>query len=105
MARTESMSAPATSFNSQDEAGLSGSTNNHDGLESTAPHDSRIPKISLPSGGGAIRGMQEKFKVDLVTRSGFAAVPILVSPGPSGFQPDLSKFYEFVTGNSSFGAG
>src|SRR5215813_12381794 len=45
------------------------------------------PSISLPKGGGAIRGMGEKFAANPVTGTGSMTVPIATSPGRSGFGP------------------
>jgi len=45
----------------------------------------QLPAITLPRGGGAIRGMGEKFAVNPVTETGSLTVPI--SPGRSGFTP------------------
>ena len=42
------------------------------------------PAISLPKGGGAIRGMGEKFAANPVTGTGSMSVPIATSPGRSG---------------------
>ena len=42
------------------------------------------PSISLPKGGGAIRGMGEKFAANPVTGTGSMSVPIAPSPGRSG---------------------
>ena len=47
------------------------------------------PSISLPKGGGAIRGMGEKFAANPVTGTGSMTVPIATSPGRSGFGPQL----------------
>ncbi len=49
-----------------------------------------IPSISLPKGGGAIRGIGEKFAANPVTGTGSLSVPIFTSPGRSGFGPSLS---------------
>ena len=43
------------------------------------------PAINLPKGGGAIRGMGEKFQSNPVTGSGSFSVPLPVSPGRGGF--------------------
>ena len=43
------------------------------------------PAVSLPKGGGAIRGMGEKFSVNPVTGTGSLIVPLPLSPGRSGF--------------------
>jgi RHS repeat-associated protein len=63
------------------------------------------PAISLPKGGGAIRGMGEKFAANLVTGTGSMTVPIAVSPGRDGFGPQLSLSYDSGAGNGPFGLG
>jgi RHS repeat-associated protein len=64
-----------------------------------------IPSISLPKGGGAIRGMGEKFAANPVTGTGSLSVPIFTSPGRSGFGPSLSLEYDSGSGNGPFGFG
>ena len=63
------------------------------------------PSISLPKGGGAIRGIGEKFAANPVTGTGSMSVPIATSPGRSGFGPQLSLSYNSGSGNSPFGFG
>lgn len=63
------------------------------------------PSISLPKGGGAIRGIGEKFAANPVTGTGSMAVPIATSPGRSGFGPQLSLSYDSGAGNGPFGFG
>ncbi len=63
------------------------------------------PAISLPKGGGAIRGMGEKFAANPVTGTGSLSVPIYTSPGRSGFGPQLSLSYDSGAGNGPFGFG
>jgi RHS repeat-associated protein len=63
------------------------------------------PTISLPKGGGAIRGIGEKFAANPVTGTGSMKVPIATSPGRSGFGPQLSLSYDSGRGNSEFGFG
>src|SRR5659263_185332 len=63
------------------------------------------PSISLPKGGGAIRGMGEKFAANPVTGTGSLSVPIPTSPGRSGFGPQLSLSYDSGSGNGPFGFG
>src|SRR5712692_6798336 len=65
----------------------------------------RVPSISLPKGGGAIRGIGEKFAANPVTGTGSMTVPIATSPGRSGFGPQLSLSYDSGTGNGPFGFG
>ena len=57
----------------------------------------QFPTLSLPKGGGAIQGIGEKFQANPVTGTGSMSVPIAVSPGRSGFAPQLALSY-----NSSF---
>ena len=64
-----------------------------------------VPAISLPKGGGAIRGMGEKFAANPVTGTGSLNVPIYTSPGRSGFGPQLSLAYDSGAGNGPFGFG
>lgn len=72
-----------------------------------APDKNRIspPAITLPKGGGAIRGMGEKFAANPVTGTGSMTVPIATSPGRSGFGPQLSLSYDSGAGNGPFGIG
>jgi RHS repeat-associated protein len=63
------------------------------------------PAISLPKGGGAIRGIGEKFAANPVTGTGSMSVPIATSPGRSGFAPQLALSYDSGAGNGPFGFG
>lgn len=63
------------------------------------------PQISMPKGGGAIRGIGEKFAANPVTGTGSLTVPIYASPGRSGFGPQLSLSYDSGSGNGPFGLG
>lgn len=63
------------------------------------------PAINLPKGGGAIRGIGEKFQANPVTGSGSFSVPLPVSPGRGGFQPELALSYDSGAGNGRFGLG
>ncbi len=75
---------------------------------SAPPQDSfqvTAPSISLPKGGGAIRGIGEKFAANPVTGTGSMSVPIATSPGRSGFGPQLSLSYDSGSGNGPFGLG
>jgi RHS repeat-associated protein len=63
------------------------------------------PQISLPKGGGAIRGIGEKFSANPVTGTGSLSVPIALSPGRSGFGPQLALSYDSGAGISAFGLG
>ena len=63
------------------------------------------PSITLPKGGGAIRGIGEKFAANPVTGTGSMTVLIATSPGRSGFGPQLSLSYDSGSGNGPFGLG
>ncbi|KAF2279528.1 SpvB-domain-containing protein [Westerdykella ornata] len=63
------------------------------------------PSISIPKGGGAIRGIGEKFGANPVTGTGKLSVPIATSSGRSGFGPQLSLSYDSGEGNGPFGIG
>jgi hypothetical protein len=63
------------------------------------------PTISLPKGGGAIRGIGEKFAANPVTGTGSMTVPIATSSGRSGFGPQLALSYDSGAGNGLFGFG
>jgi hypothetical protein len=65
------------------------------GTDGGKPADDKFavaaPTISLPKGGGAIRGIGEKFAANPVTGTGSMTVPIATSPGRSGFGPQLRR--------------
>src|SRR5689334_23032597 len=63
------------------------------------------PNLTLPKGGGAIRGMGEKFAANPVTGTSSMTVPIATSPGRSGFGPQLNLSYDSGSGNGPFGFG
>ena len=78
-----------------------------EGGKDSAPATNSIsaPTIALPKGGGAIRGIGEKFGANPVTGTGSMSVPIATSPGRSGFGPQLSLSYDSGAGNGPFGFG
>ncbi len=63
------------------------------------------PAIELPKGGGAIRGIDEKFSVNPATGTGSMNIPIATSPGRQGFSPQLALSYDSGAGNGPFGLG
>src|SRR6266702_576447 len=73
----------------------------------TPPEKSSIsvPSLSLPKGGGAIKGIGEKFAANPVTGTGSLTVPIYTTPGRSRFGPQLSLSYDSGAGNGPFGFG
>ncbi|OQW61978.1 MAG: hypothetical protein BVN28_05985 [Nitrospira sp. ST-bin4] len=80
---------------------------NETGTQSTQDKSFQIspPAITLPKGGGAIRGMGEKFAANPVTGTGSMSVPIATSQGRGGFGPQLSLSYDSGAGNGPFGLG
>lgn len=79
----------------------------------TAAHEARsssngtvsAPSVSLPKGGGGVRGIGEKFAANPVTGTSSMSVPLATSPGRSGFGPQLSLTYDSGAGNGPFGFG
>ena len=63
------------------------------------------PQVTLPKGGGAIRGIDETFQANPVTGSAGFTIPLPSSPGRSGFQPSLALSYDSGAGNGPFGLG
>lgn len=61
--------------------------------------------ISLPKGGGEIKGLGETFSPDLHTGTGNFSVPIALPAGRNGFQPELTLVYSTGNGNSCLGLG
>ncbi|PZF73484.1 SpvB/TcaC N-terminal domain-containing protein, partial [Taibaiella soli] len=68
-------------------------------------YQSAAPSISLPKGGGALKGIDEKFSVNAVNGTANVSIPLPLSPGRSGFTPALSLSYSSGSGNSEFGLG
>ncbi|KAL6885788.1 SpvB domain-containing protein [Trichoderma evansii] len=76
------------------------------GVNRNLPQGPKMPAISLPKGGGAIRGLGEKFSVNPVTGTATAQVPIPVTPGRDGHGPtSLSISYASDSGNGPWGIG
>lgn len=65
----------------------------------------QLPSIELPKGGGALRGIDEKFSVNPVNGTANFSIPIPLSPGRNGFTPALGLSYNSGGGNGPFGIG
>ncbi|MDB5616721.1 SpvB/TcaC N-terminal domain-containing protein [Tardiphaga sp.] len=65
----------------------------------------RPAQIELPKGGGAIRGIGEKFSVGAATGTAVFGLPLSVSGGRAGFEPQLELAYDSGRGNGPFGIG
>jgi RHS repeat-associated protein len=86
-------------------SGTGGSASAEGAPEPAQTHRIQPPSISLPKGGGAIRGLGEKFAANPVTGTGSMTVPMATSPGRGGFGPQLSLSYDSGSGNGPFGFG
>jgi RHS repeat-associated protein len=64
-----------------------------------------LPSVSLPKGGGAIKGIDEKLNVNQATGTTSLSVGVFTSPGRSGFGPSLGLTYDSGAGNGPFGLG
>jgi RHS repeat-associated protein len=63
-----------------------------------------VPSISLPKGGGAIKGIDEKFSVNAVNGTASFSIPLPFSPA-RGASPAVSLSYSSGAGNGIFGLG
>src|SRR5262245_5231391 len=64
----------------------------------TAPPPVRATPPALPTGGGAMRGIGEKFSTTAASGTGALTIPIAVTPA-RGFQPELALQYDSGSGN------
>jgi RHS repeat-associated protein len=64
-----------------------------------------LPSLSLPKGGGAIRGIGEKFSVNAATGTSALSVPLLATAGRAGFGPKPALSYDSGASNGIFGLG
>lgn len=88
------------------EPGGGGAAKDGAGREQAAPRPAGpLPAVTKPKGGGAIRGIGEKFNVNPATGSGTMMVPLVSAPGRAGFAPELSLSYDSGAGNGPFGFG
>jgi hypothetical protein len=61
--------------------------------------------LSLPKGGGAIKGIGETFQPNLFSGTGNHTIPLAISPGRNGMEPKLALEYSSGNGNGLFGLG
>jgi RHS repeat-associated protein len=69
------------------------------------PRQGTLPAITVPKGGGALRGIGEKFQVHPATGTAALSVPVTASPGRAGAGPALALHYDSGAGNGPFGLG
>lgn len=72
---------------------------------SFANEQHQVPEIALPKGGGALKGIDEKFEVNPVNGTNSVTIPLPISPARAGFSPSLSISYSSGQGNGLFGFG
>nr|WP_256378847.1 SpvB/TcaC N-terminal domain-containing protein [Bradyrhizobium sp. Ai1a-2] len=63
------------------------------------------PSLNLPKGGGALKGIGEKFSFNAQTGTGALSVPLPLMQTRGGFTPNLELSYDSGLGNGIFGAG
>ncbi len=92
-------------FNSSPQENAGNTTNSFRQRNAVDSNQIQIPEISLPNGGGAIKGIEEKFQVNAVTGTSSFGIPIPLSPTRHGFMPAIGLSYNSGSGNSPFGIG
>lgn len=61
------------------------------------------PQVSLPKGGGAIRGLGEKFQTNASNGTATLTIPVPLSKSRGAFQPELTLSYSSGSGNGPYG--
>ncbi len=69
------------------------------------PSSLKAAAIELPKGGGAIKGIEEKFQVNAINGTSSFGISIPLSPSRQNFVPALGLSYNSGNGNSAFGLG
>jgi RHS repeat-associated protein len=64
-----------------------------------------IPQINLPKGGGALKGIDEKFSVNAANGTASFSIPLPLTPSRNNFSPSLALAYNSGAGSSVFGLG
>lgn len=72
-------------------------------LDSPLQDRLEIPKIQLPSGGGALKSIDEKFQVNAANGTASLAIPLPFSKCRSDFAPALTLDYDSGSGNGPCG--
>ncbi|MEO0572879.1 MAG: SpvB/TcaC N-terminal domain-containing protein [Bacteroidota bacterium] len=89
-----------------------GQTDNAGTVNGSSPHEDHarqsraieVPSITLPKGGGAIKGIDEKFSVNAVNGTASLNIPLPFSSA-RGVSPGLNLSYNSGSGNGIFGLG
>ena len=64
-----------------------------------------IPELKLPAGGGALKGIDEKFSVNASNGTASMSIALPLTPNRDAFMPKLSLSYSSGAGNGVFGLG
>jgi RHS repeat-associated protein len=74
-------------------------------VSSASPVTGPLPALGVPKGGGAIRGVGERFSVNPANGAGSTEVALPMPPGRAGFEMALKLSYATSAANGPFGAG
>jgi len=74
-------------------------------LRPAPEEETRIPAVSLPKGGGALRAIDEKFAVNSANGTCELTVPLPFSKTRNGLDGAIALHYSSGSGNSIFGLG
>ena len=98
-------SVASASEQNRHEAGLGSTFARLTQENATKSNAIEIPKISLPKGGGALKGIDEKFQVNSANGTAAFSIPLPLTPGRNQFSPSLSLSYNSGSGNGPYGLG
>lgn len=74
-------------------------------VDGERPFALEVPSIALPTGGGAIRGIDEQFTVNAATGTMALSFALPLTPGRGGQTPPLRLAYDSGAGNGVVGLG
>lgn len=86
------------------EPGCSGTFRDGGADDGSVPGTASAPSVSLPKGGGAIKGIDEKFHVNSANGTAGLRIPLPFSPARDA-APSLHLRYDSGAGNGVFGLG
>ncbi|MBC7535214.1 MAG: insecticidal toxin complex protein, partial [Ferruginibacter sp.] len=96
---------PSSELNNTQKQGNNSALSQLSQERATESNAIKIPQISLPKGGGALKGIDEKFQVNASNGTASFSVSLPLSASRAGFQPSLQLSYNSGVGNSLFGIG
>ena len=73
--------------------------------QGTASNAITVPHITLPQGGGAIKGIDDTFKVNPSNGTASFSIPLPFSANRNAFTPQVALSYNSGTGNGLMGIG